>query len=65
MNLLPDMIAAILILLICICSIKAADAFRAYTAAKAQDKFDIDERTRKATLKAFVDVLREAKGRAK
>lgn len=60
MNLLPDLIAAVFILAICICAIKAADNWRAYWANRRQDKFNMAKRDREAMLSAIREVAREA-----
>lgn len=65
MNTLPDLIGAILVLIICICAIKAADTWRAYWAARRQDKFNMAKRDREAMRAAMCDVLREALNRGK
>jgi len=60
MNLLPDMIGAILILLICVGAIKSADAWRAYQSSRKTDEFNRRKREHDYIVKEFSNILREA-----
>lgn len=65
MNLLPDLIGAILLALFAILAIKTWDMWCVARANRRQDKFNMAKRDREAMRAAMCDVLREALNRGK